>query len=330
MQNAERNFSLNIDKAREHPHYQKYFELIQGIANEFIPERENKEILANLSTRFLVRHKFSLSEEESKLSLLLILAAANHLLDKDTELEDKKKLLHFIKYLLINEDSYKVDTKIINEKTQRLLSLAKENLNPELSYQLTIDARAWSTESLLSKVRERIGVPKEYENSFSIKVLNLTTDELIQIESTLAYSYFDENEYIIVLPEDFEVATLEHEYIHTQIHGLVRGFNNFLFKGLAETLTDMFTSGEESYIWQRYFVNRMIKNNEYVWKSTLKAWITNNEEDQIEFYKAIINQFGLVSLLSLARMSDDSYLEGIEAKLFLDPIYVVEHFKKKL
>lgn len=194
-------------------------------------------------------------------------------------------------------------------------------------------ARRWSSTSPLYDIRKKLKISPENEAPYQIAVLSKSTADMADEMFCLAYCLVDTPSKI-VLPADYNRESkrvFEHEYAHSQSQGLRFGYQEFLFRGLDEALTESLTSHPRSYIEQRYTLD------------LIDLLIPNFRQNAIKAYQGIpiarekmlhsmIERFSLIGMLAVSRLEavHPEYANYVERSIYLSAPQVVREITGRL
>ncbi len=185
----------------------------------------------------------------------------------------------------------------------------------------------WSESSLLQKVRKTLGIESpEKEYPVSIKILKITSQEMTeQLGDSALFLTYSGNRYII-LANDYQTRSLEHEYTHSQSTGIASGYKGLLFLGLNEALTENAISSPTNYTLDRNFLIKLLQIHPEYEDLLYKAY-RGNKDARKKIFSLLVNDYGLVGFLNLARMTASCpvYVDIQFRSIFIFPdLYLIE------
>lgn len=195
-------------------------------------------------------------------------------------------------------------------------------------------ARRWGATSALYDIRKKLKINHDNEAPFQIAVLSKSTKQMANEMFCLAYCLIDASSKKIVLPADYNRESkrvFEHEYAHSQSNGLRFGYQEFLFRGLDEALTESLTSSPRSYLEQCYTLD------------LIDIWVPNFRRTAINAYmgtpiarekmlRSMIGRFSLVGMLAISRLEavGPEYANYVEKSIYLPASQVVREITQRL
>lgn len=161
----------------------------------------------------------------------------------------------------------------------------------------------WGENSVLHHVREKLAVTPQNENQGEVAVLDLHWEKMQNDIGVAAFRLSERGEQVIVFNRDY-LRSIEHEYAHSQSTGLVTGYMDLLFRGLTEALTEYATSEPETYLEQRLFLRRLLKERPEYEYLLYEAYV-GNPTARRDLFSRIAADYGLIGYLIMARVSPE-------------------------
>lgn len=190
----------------------------------------------------------------------------------------------------------------------------------------------WGDRSKLEHVRSKLRVeaPDE-EEPFEVIVLTKTAQELFNDIGYTSFYISSPDGFTVVFNRDLEKAdSLEHEYAHSQGMGINSWYQQLLFRGMNEALTENATSAPASYPAQRSFLNQIIEDNPKYEKVMYRAYV-GSESARRMMFTMMVRDYGLEGFLTFARVApiDNPRLSGnIGESIYIAPHQAIRKLQK--
>lgn len=189
----------------------------------------------------------------------------------------------------------------------------------------------WGEDAKMTAVRKKLKVTREKERPFTVLVLNKNARQMLDDVGYTSLYISSDTSFTLVFNHDWKQAdSLEHEYAHSQSDGLSRWYQDLLFRGMNEALTENATSNPKTYPVQREVLNQILTIHPEYETLMYEAYIGSNESRQSLFAK-LIEDYGLEGFLVLARVApiDNPKMSGeIGRSVYIEPNEATKVFIK--
>lgn len=270
------------------------------IQPDFVTDNERNLFVLAIADTWLTNK--SLSEKKALLDILKLIATESNNEGHVVSYSDKVvRLSSHGSYRGIDFDP-SVEQNSPEEFMSKILNYIHDNEDKDKTNEFSLKVSDWKEQSILYHVRKKIGLSKTEEYPVKIVVLKKPGKEIHQDFGVNNFTYETESEALIVLCSDNRLGDLEHEYAHSQSTGISVDFQDILFRGINEGLTELTVTNPLLYAPQRAFLSRLFRIKP-TYKTMLYKMYMGNQEARKEFFHRLINDFDIGKLLVIARIS---------------------------
>jgi hypothetical protein len=266
----------------------------------------------------------SLTDQRSIIELLKVLSAEGHKADKQGqtaagEIERLSKLNYRFAYEYASGIGGTTSTHDEKWIAKREFATSEDTFDEGKTKQLLEAIDIANLNSPLKRIREELGVTDTNEKPFNTRVVRLTREEMAsQFDGTLAFM----SDGVLCLPSDFDFHLAEHEYIHSQQHGVNFGASGILGRGVMEGWTEQQTETPVYYENQRAVLSVLLDAIPELKPDLDNYHHEKNVAAMDKVWGRIMATFGLDGLIAVLRMAPDSTCFDDETSSFYRGKYI--------
>lgn len=205
----------------------------------FITDFERNLLVLALSDAWLSSE--TIKEKKALLDILKLVATGANANGEYGTLSSKVKLLTTHgspRGTQFNPDSTAANSH--SEYIDEVIKYIEEHTDIAATAEVSKTMVDWSSESKLAEVRNKLQIAGPHsEKPFEVIVLNQSAFEMINSIGLASFFLVVGNKYTVVFNSDYQrFDSLEHEYAHSQSVGIDRWYQNLLFRGINEAVTE--------------------------------------------------------------------------------------------